>query len=237
MARDFLSNIELYYSSPNNFQSGSVKIEGDEAKHILRVMRHVIGDTLHVTDGQGKIAIGDIDKIENGSVELKIKETKKYDNDFANITFCIPRLKNTDRFEFALEKCIELEITNFIVFESERTVAKGEKLERWNKIALAAMKQSLRAYLPKIEFSKSLKEIIKRPGEKILFEQNSNQKFTEYLKKINNDKKYLFIFGPEGGLTDDELNTGNAVEMKLTENRLRTETAVITTASLITTWK
>ena len=77
-----------------------------------------------------------------------------------NIFFCIPKLKYSDRFEFALEKCTELGITNFIIFDSERSIHKSDKKERWEKIVLSAMKQSLRSYLPNITVINSLIEYL-----------------------------------------------------------------------------
>jgi 16S rRNA (uracil1498-N3)-methyltransferase len=142
-------------------------------------------------------------------------------------------LKNPERFEFALEKCTELGITNFIVFESSRTVSKADKIDRWNKIVLSAMKQSLRSYLPQISISISLSEIIKQKGEKIIFEQNAKTFFNPEI--INPLKNYLFIFGPEGGLSDEEVERINKdYLLKLAENRLRTETAIVKCASILT---
>jgi 16S rRNA (uracil1498-N3)-methyltransferase len=122
------------------------------------------------------------------------------------------------------------------VFESARTIAKGEKIERWQKILLAAMKQSLRAWIPQISFVNSFSELMKLNGSKIIFEQHSEIQFKDFLSTINfplSTHNY-FVFGPEGGLTDEECRTVNEeCRVKLTDNRLRSETAIITAASLL----
>ena len=114
-------------------------------------MRHKIGDTTYAADGNGIIYEGIISVIENKTITADIVKSYKYKNRLDNITFCIPNLKNPDRFKFALEKCVELGITKFVLFNSERSVSKTFNLDRINKILLSAMKQSLQAYLPKIE--------------------------------------------------------------------------------------
>ncbi|MHB8931286.1 MAG: RsmE family RNA methyltransferase [Melioribacteraceae bacterium] len=244
MASVFLSDVELYYTN-KPIIGNQIPIEGEECHHISNVMRHNVGDSIYVTDGFVTIYKSSISSIEKKKVVADIIESTKYENKLAGIWFCIPRLKSADRFEYALEKAVELGITNFIVFDSTRTVAKGEKIERWEKILIAAMKQSLRAWLPKVSYVKNISEIFKLAGTKILFDQNANQTLNSFLS-INNSKfaisNYFFIFGPEGGFTEDELGLSteggmenSELRIRLTENRLRSETAIVTAASLLST--
>jgi 16S rRNA (uracil1498-N3)-methyltransferase len=194
-------------------------------------MRSKIGDIIYITNGTGSIFKTEISFIENDKLSVKIIETIKTENKFENNFFCIPKLKNPDRFKFAIEKCVELGVTNFIIFESKRTVARGTNIKRWEKIALAAMKQSLRAFLPKIILVKNLSDIAESNGKKIIFEQNAERKFQF---EFEMDKKYYFIFGPEGGLTEDELKLFDTdLIYSLSDHRLRSETAIVKAASLI----
>jgi 16S rRNA (uracil1498-N3)-methyltransferase len=225
-----LSNIELYYSSAQNISANKIKVDGDEFSHITKVMRHSINDQLYVTNGDGKIFSGNISKINKTDLELNIENAFIFENKFKNIFFCIPKLKNNDRFEFALEKCTELGFTNYLVFDSERTISKSIRISRWNKILLSAMKQSLNSFLPSIKVL-HFNDILKLEGEKIGFEQNSGNMFNI---SFNRELKYYLIFGPEGGLSGEELfNFEKRNIFKITDKRLRTETAVITAASII----
>ncbi len=232
MKNKFLSNIELYYSDAKHIEGNQFKIEGEEYKHILKVMRHREGDEIYVTDGQGKIYTGNISGINKEYIIISIKDILSYEKRFSNITFCIPKLKNSQRFEFALEKCTELGITNFIIYDAEHSVSKGNKITRWHRIVLSAMKQSLLSFLPRIEVINSLNEIKLLQGEKIIFEQTSEIQFNS--SNLNENDHFYFIFGPEGGLSREEVELFKDNRMYcLTKNRLRTETAVIKCASLL----
>ena len=150
---EHLAGIELYYTDPGNISGSAITIQGEDSYHIIKVMRHSEGDTIFVTDGLGNIFQTRITSTAGKKVTAGVERKIQYENKLANITFCIPRLKSADRLEFAIEKCVELGITNFLIFQSARTIAKSSKLERWNKIAIAAMKQSLRSYLPEINYT------------------------------------------------------------------------------------
>jgi len=227
-----LFNIELYYSTAVNTNSGVISIEGEECKHILNVMRHNLDDEIYVTNGAGKIFTCQITQINKKSLEANIKNEFKYEERFPKITFCIPVLRNNDRLEFALEKCTELGVTNFIVYKAKRSVARGFNQKRIEKILTSAMKQSLLSWSSKINFANSIEEFASLPGDKIVFEQNSNLYFDN--KILKHDKNYFLIFGPEGGLTDEEFSSlGASDKYKLADNRLRSETAIMKAASLL----
>ena len=227
----YLSNIELYYTIPENISENRIIIEGEEYTHITKVMRHSKDEVLYVTNGEGKIYSGRIKDINKKNIELILEDIISYENKYKNIFFCLPKLKNSDRFEFALEKSVELGITNFLIFDSERTISKSSRIERWNKIIISAMKQSLNSFIPKIELIE-FEDIFNQTGIKIGLEQGSQKKIGEVELDLNN--RYYFVFGPEGGLSEKELNYFETENLyKIAENRLRSETAIITTASII----
>lgn len=232
MESDFLSDIELYFSL--YVTDSNVSVVGEECHHIMKVMRHTVGDKLYVTNGNGKIFETEITSTSKNEVKAKITKTFEYKNRLANFTICLPRLRVADRFEFALEKCVELGFTNFVVFESERTVAKGDKSDRWRKIGMAAMKQSLQSYLPKFTYLKKFEQLNQLEGKKIIFDQNADLLFSENIKKLSTDESYILVFGPEGGFSNEEIELLSDKETyRLTPNRLRAETAVIAAATLV----
>lgn len=229
----FHSDIELYFSQ--HFINDFIIIANEEFHHIKDVMRHNINDEIYITDGKGNIYKTKIIEIKKQELSSVILDTFAYNNKLSNFIFCIPRLKNIARLEFALEKCVELGITNFIVFDSDRSIAKGDKTERWQKIVTSAMKQSLRSWLPKVSYCKSISEIIKLEGKKIFFDQNADTLFTSVVNsEFGFPSPCIFIFGPEGGFSSREcIVKKEELELKLNENRLRSETAIVNAASIL----
>lgn len=229
---EFLSDIELYFSG--SFHQNNIIITGDEFKHITRVMRHRNNDELYVTDGKGNIYHGKISEIDKEKISLSIISQKTYPNRFSNIFFCLPVIKNVDRLEYAIEKCIELGINQFIIFKSERTLRSSINLSRLNKIACAAMKQSLQANLPVITIVESFSDLSGTDQNLVLLEQKSDIKLERIV--IDKTKKYYFLFGPEGGFSEKEIqNLKDVQTFSLCRNRLRTDTAAISCASVIQT--
>lgn len=226
----FLSDIELYFTVSGITPDREILLSGDELKHAVKVMRHIKGDTLYATDGCGSLFKTVLRNIHKEFCTAKIIEQQSFENNFSNIHFCIPVLKNPDRFEFALEKCTELGITNFIVYHANRSAPKGFKVERWERILLSAMKQSLRTFLPKITTVDALSQISSFDGVHFLFDKKVKKYFNNEINFVQGEK-YYFIFGPEGGLDEKEISLFKPENIyMLSTNRLRSETAIINVA-------
>lgn len=225
-----LSDTELYYSTPENIGKNIIVISGEEFHHASDVMRHKNGDLIYITDGEGSIYRCMITDINKNSLSAEIQGKEHFGNNNSNIHFCVTYLKNPDRMKYAIEKSVELGITSFIFISSKRAVSKSANLKRLKKIALSAMKQALRSYLPTIKEMK-LEQIAENPGVKILLEQKADQKFS-----FENDKKadYYFLFGPEGGFDSEEIKIINPITIfRLGKHRLRSETAIVQCASFL----
>jgi len=193
-------------------------------------MRNSVDDKIFVTDGNGTIYTTQIATVSVNHLSANIIERQVFENKARNIWFCIPVLKNPDRLKFALEKCVELGITNFILFNSRYTLSKKVKPEKFQKTVMAAMKQSLRAFLPQIS-SASFNEILQFDGAKILFDQNTKQEFDG---KLNSNNQTYYLFGPEGGFDENEIESlEQENRFSLSSNRLRSETAIIKCASIL----
>jgi 16S rRNA (uracil1498-N3)-methyltransferase len=224
---EYLSNIELYYSPAS--KDPQILISADEFHHLVKVMRHNTGDEIWTTNGQGKIFKCKLESIHDDSALLSCSQEFFYINENAGITLCLPYLKNVDRLEFALEKCTELGITSFIIYTSERTLHRGFKTDRWNKILVSAMKQSIRSYLPELK-TFSLDEVFKLPPQKIVFDQKAETTFDRKLIK----DEVLLLIGPEGGFSAHETALFRETSIfKLAPNRLRSETAAIICAACL----
>ncbi len=229
---EFLSDIELYICSNFSEEEKILEINEDEFHHSVKVMRNKTGDKIFATNGKGKIFEGIITEIGKENLTAKIVQSFDFENELENFTICIPNLKNPERFKFALEKSIELGFTNFIIFTSERTISKNINLKRIEKISLAAMKQSLHSYFPKINLAKAVSELANPNHNIVLFDQSSTLVLSDY--KFNKGSKYFLIFGPEGSFSESEIKILKPnLSFNLGNYRLRTETAIVKCASII----
>lgn len=229
---EFLSDIELYICSNFSEEEKILEINEDEFHHSVKVMRNKTGDKIFATNGKGKIFEGIITEIGKENLMAKIVQSFDFENELENFTICIPNLKNPERFKFALEKSIELGFTNFIIFTSERTISKNINPKRIEKISLAAMKQSLHSYFPKINLAKAVSELANPNYNIVLSDQSSTLVLSDY--KFNKDSKYFLIFGPEGSFSESEIKILKPnLSFNLGNYRLRTETAIVKCASII----
>lgn len=232
------SDTEFYYSALQFNSNEQCKITGEEAKHISAVMRHKVDDVIYVTDGNGNVFKCQITSIGKNEILFNIIENFSIQKKYSNVTFYIPILKFADRFEFALEKSAELGIKNYRIFSADKSHNRGVKIERWQNILISAMKQSLQSFKPKIEFIELKNQNIENDLN-LIFDQNAALSFSEFLielnKKENTSDKINLFFGPEAGLTKSDIDKiTNPIFVKMNDNRLRSETAIITAASLIT---
>jgi 16S rRNA (uracil1498-N3)-methyltransferase len=229
---EYLSDIELYYI-PFEDEASSIVIEGEEYHHIVHVMKHKVGETLKVTDGKGGLYNASINSISKNSVHARLELIKKTDEPFGNFVVGIPILKNNERMEIALEKCIELGFTRFAIFPTTRSTNRKINQSRLEKISISAMKQSLNLHLPKIDIYQSPTPLLQDQRlQCIVFDVWGEIAIKDY--KFNKNLSYFLFFGPEGGLTPEEVNKTIATNrINLIKTRLRTETAIIYVASVI----
>jgi 16S rRNA (uracil1498-N3)-methyltransferase len=222
-------DIDLYYAPPDARDGDRISLEGDEFRHAVRSARKREGDVALTTDGGGALATTRLELIEKNRALLRVESEERYPKSFPAARFCLPKLKNPNRFEFALEKAIEFGVTDFVVFDAARSEARGDKLERWRKIGLAAMKQSLGAWAPEITTAPDLATAIGGRAA-IGFDQSAVATFEP--AEIDLAEPTAFIFGPEGGLTDEELALASE-RRRLAPNRLRAETAIVAAAAAL----
>lgn len=221
--------MNLFFTDSKDIQPKSLIVRGQEADHIIKVLRHSIGDTVFVTDGRGNCYKCQISDLKKSTVFLDINDTKKEPVKKPQVTLCLGVIKKRDRLEFAVEKAVELGVSKFILFKGEHSQKGNVREDRLESTAIAAMKQSLRFYLPEIIIEESLEHAVSaHSGDcKIIVADetidDSNQEFNE-------SQEYFLIVGPEGGFSNSErdfLKTIKADYYSMGEKRLRAETAAI----------
>ncbi|MFV0366632.1 MAG: 16S rRNA (uracil(1498)-N(3))-methyltransferase [Mangrovibacterium sp.] len=203
----------------------------EESKHAVRVLRMQEGDKLQLIDGKGGFYEASVVEAHPKRCAIQIKQ--KIDN-YAKrqnyLHIAVAPTKNIDRIEWFLEKATEIgidEITPVLCEHSERKVIKADRLE---KIIVSAMKQSYKAYLPKLNPLTPLAELLSTDFEGGKFVAHCYEDERNSLKKSLHGSSNLILIGPEGDFSEEEVQQALAAGFKpvsLGEARLRTETAAL----------
>ncbi|MEG2491150.1 MAG: RsmE family RNA methyltransferase, partial [Alistipes sp.] len=132
----------------------------EESKHCVRVLRLTRGDTLHITDGRGNLYCCEIidDNVKRCSVRVVGTQTE-FEKRTYSLTMAVAPTKNTERFEWFLEKATEVGVDEFIPLETAHSERRALKAEREEKVITAAVKQSLKAYHPVLRELTPLKKV------------------------------------------------------------------------------
>lgn len=233
--------MNLFYTP--DISDDSYTLSEDESRHCIRVLRLKKSDTIHLIDGKGGFYTAEITDDKPKKCLVKIVEAKKeYGKRDVYLHLAVAPTKNTERFEWFLEKATEIginEITPIDCRHSERSVVKTERL---TKVIVAAMKQSLKAYLPKLNETIPYADFIKKQFEGRKFIAHCNHLSTSrfsvpHLKEIySKNHNALILIGPEGDFSKEEVEAAmknNFQEISLGSSRLRTETAAVVACSTI----
>ena len=208
-----------------------------DCNHIQNVYRLNVGHELRIIDGEYEY-FTEIIQISKKEVSVKIFE-KKEDSYSLNINIDVAMgiLKN-DKMNLAIQKLTEIGVNRIIPLKTERVVVKiNEKKEKWDVVVREALKQCRGIKFTEITPVKKLAEIDYSKYDKIIFAyENSGESksLSEIIEK--GDKDILYIIGPEGGITQEEvdfLKNSKAMEISLGKRILRAETAAIVVCGII----
>lgn len=223
--------MQLFYNADINDTISSFSFNKEESRHIVKVLRKKESDILNITNGLGFVFKAEIIEANPKKCIVNLIESTYTEPRPFKLHMAVAPTKMNDRFEWFLEKATEIgidEITPIICYNSERKVIKHNRLE---KIIQSATKQSLQAYLPKLNKAISFNEFVNT--------FNCTQKFIAHCEDTNKiDLKTelkpktdtLILIGPEGDFSASEINRAlqqNFIPVSLGNTRLRTETAGI----------
>ena len=194
-------------------------IDEEDRHHIVKVMRMEINDQIICVDPEGKQAICRLSEITNSSVVADVVQWIDESPELPISITIASGLPKGDKLEWIIQKGTELGAQQFMPFSAARSVVKwdekkaAKKIDRWKKIAKEAAEQSHRTILPSIINPMSFKELLKKSNDfdykLAAYEEESRQGETSVLsstlKKMKNGETLLFVFGPEGGLSEEEV--------------------------------
>ena len=204
----------------------------DESRHAIRVLRMQIADELWVTAADGTLCRARVVDPDPSACQVEIVErTPGYGARPYRLHIAVAPTKNNARLEWFVEKAVEIgidRITPLVCRHSERTTI---NLDRLNKIALSAMKQSLQAALPRIDSPTPLARLLAEPlpACRLVCHCAEGQRLT--LRQLYTPGTDALVFiGPEGDFSPDEIDGCLGLGFRpvtLGPTRLRTETAAL----------
>ena len=202
-----------------------------DSRHCVKVLRYKVGDSVKVLDGRGHLYDCIISDDNLKQCTLKINNIDFKEKEKFSLHVVISPPKNPDRIDWLIEKSVEMGASRISFVISERSIRNKIKIERLERISIAAMKQSCSRYKLKIDEMVQLKSIFKsiNASQRLIphIEQGERTLIHESLKP-NQDT--CILIGPEGDFTPKEIQTAIDNDFKpvsLGNRRLRTETAAI----------
>lgn len=223
---------QLYMSLPiffaEDFNQSSFILNEDTSKHIIQVLRMKRGEQLQLTNGKGEIITVEIIAEHKKAAEIKVLSTSNITPRTSNITIAISLIKNTNRFEWFLEKATEIGISEIIPLICERTEKQNFRNDRMQNILVSAMLQSQQAWLPILHEPIKLKEIIKTSTHQNKYIAHCIEEEKKQLSNETIEQSSIILIGPEGDFTKEEIDlaiVNNFIPVTLGDTRLRTETA------------
>lgn len=214
----------------------TVNILGDDAHHISRALRMAAGEKIEVADMQKNLYLCELNGFFEGHVTARVLSEGKVDTEPPYFLRLYQALAKGDKMETIIQKSIECGACEIVPFASERCVVKldkkdeSKKIDRWQKIAEGAAKQSGRGMVPTVKSILSFKEVVSSLSGTVLFcyEGEDTRSIKEALKGITVKDDISVIIGSEGGFSQkeaDALREAGAISVGLGKRILRCETA------------
>ncbi len=232
--------MDIFYTPAHLITPPTIRIEGDEYAHLSHVMRKVPNDTIGVVDGVGNYYEAVI--LETGgrsAVCTVITHRAGMNEPPREVILGAALLKHGAAFDYLVEKATELGVRAIVPLRTERTIPFHAKPDRWQKLALAAMKQSQRCVLPSVQalvtFPEFLQDADTSAVRLIPHEKTDQPRIRDVIP--DGGRRVIIAIGPEGGFSDAEveLATGSGfVPVGLGPRRLRAETAALVAVAAAT---
>jgi 16S rRNA (uracil1498-N3)-methyltransferase len=225
----------VYLSAPS-IQDNRILIAGDEHRHLV-VARAKPDELIEIFDGKGRVWTAAVESVNKRETVARVTASREAAPPRFELILGVAMIRIA-AFELALEKVVEVGVTRIAPFTAARSnVEAGHRHERrydrWQRILVEAAKQSKHYHLPQVDAPRSFAEVLSIPAaSKIMFAEREGGS----LKSALTGSPVLYLIGPEGGWTDEELSAARKNSFQLVslgDAILKAETAAIVGASLI----
>jgi 16S rRNA (uracil1498-N3)-methyltransferase len=230
--------MEYFYAQPGSVAPPTVTITGSEFTHMTHVMRMREGDAIRIVDGRGNAYDALITSITRQAASCRITARAQGLHEPARIlTLAAGMLKNPSRFDYLVEKASEIGAVRIVPLVTERTIPRRAKTDRWQKLCVAAMKQSGRCVLPEVLQPVMFREFISS-CEPLALKYIPHERATVPLtpSPVPGERPAVVCIGPEGGFSDEEVAAAQEAgfqPVSLGARRLRTETAALVACAIV----
>lgn len=234
--------MEIFWTE--DIAGGICRLGEEESAHCVRVLRHRAGDRINIIDGHGTMYECTLVADSPKGAEARIEQAhQNWGGHPYDLTMAVCPTKNIDRYEWFAEKATEFGVDRIVPVIGEHSERKILKPERMNRILLSATKQSLKASIPELSDTISVREFIESTAEKdalkmiaYCFEDGQERTSIREVLEKNDAKEVIVLIGPEGDFSREEADAAVAagyVPVHIGESRLRTETAALASVSMV----
>lgn len=241
--------MQKFFVDESQIEDDKIKIIGEDVKHIANVLRMQIGEQFLVGNNSTlETFLTEISHIEKDKVVVNIVEKMETQTE-SNVEIDLYQgLPKADKMELIIQKTTEIGVSKIIPVDMVRCIVKlddkdaKKKIERWQKVAEGAAKQSKRGKIPKVENKIKLKDLKSKVNDYDIFlvayEGENKNSLKGQLRMLNKNEKYKIgiLIGPEGGIDKEEIEMLKGENVKIVtlgKRILRTETAPIVVVSNI----
>ena len=237
--------MQIQFVEPHQIHGNAIFVEGPEARHVTKVLRQRGGDTIVCTDGTGRFLHAVIDRVQGEAFHANIEriEVDPREEGAPWSTVGLALLKG-DHFEMALEKMVELGVHRVVPLLARHNVVKWKdsggdrKVDRWQRIADSATKQSGRSWRVEVTSPRSVADAVDAYGTGCTLIVADETESSTTVDDLGLDPRaaHFALVGPEGGFAEDERNwlrERGARAITLGPFRLRAETAAIVVAAAL----
>ena len=239
--------MQQFFAEPSWITESEILIRGADLNHMKNVLRMKVGEDVRINDGQGTTYLCCLNRYEKDQAVLDVFRKLDTETELPSEIILFQGLPKGDKMEWIVQKAVELGAYHIVPFAAKRSVVKldqkkaGKKRERWQAIAKGAAEQSKRGIVPQVQDVMSFQEAMNYAKELdvvlVPYELQEGMKATEaVISKIEPGQSVGIFIGPEGGFDESEIEQAEeagAVPITLGKRILRTETAGLTTLSIL----
>ncbi|CCH00622.1 protein of unknown function DUF558 [Fibrella aestuarina BUZ 2] len=210
----------------------------EDARHAVKTLRLGVGDPIAVTDGRGNRFLCVITKADAKQCTFRVERVEQTPARPFAVRICVAPTKNMDRIEWFVEKAVEVGIERISFFFGQHSERRVLKLERIEKIAIAAMKQSLQSWLPQLDEAVPFTQLVPAITEvqRFIAHLPDGEVVPHLARQALPGTSCAVLIGPEGDFSAQEVQQALAAGFlmaTLGTNRLRTETAALTACQVV----